>query len=140
MKKLYSVVIALCFVSHAFSQSLQEKLDEYMQALNKYSGFNGTVLVAKNGTILLEKGYGFRNAATSVNHDASSVFQIGSVTKQFTAAVILKLQQEGRLSIKDKLSKYFPQYVYKLSKYFPQYIYADKITIENLLNHVSGNL
>lgn len=127
MKKIYFFAIAVCLLINAFGQSVTEKLDNYMQALTKNAGFNGTVLVAKNGSILLEKGYGIRNAETKVNHDENSVFQIGSVTKQFTSTVIQKLQMEGKLSVKDKLSKYFPQYAY-----------ADKITIENLLNHVSG--
>ena len=52
---------------------------------------------------------------------------LGSVTKQFTATVILKLQEEGKLSVNDKLNKYFPEFKY-----------ADKITLENLLTHTSG--
>jgi CubicO group peptidase (beta-lactamase class C family) len=127
MKKFGFVSITVFFTINAFSQPLPEKLEKYMEALNKYSGFNGAVLVAKNGQVLLEKGYGIRNASANVEHDEKSVFQIGSVTKQFTAIVILKLEQEGKLSVKDKLSKYFPQYQH-----------AAKITIENLLNHVSG--
>ena len=127
MKKFSFFAIAVCLMANASCQSMPEKLDEYMQALTKNAGFNGTVLVAKNGTVLLEKGYGFRNADTKINHDQNSVFQIGSVTKQFTSTVIQKLQMEGKLSVKDKLSKYFPQYAY-----------GNKITIENLLNHVSG--
>jgi len=127
MKKVLSFAVAICLFMNGFSQPITEKLDEYMQALTKHSGFNGAVLVAQNGTVLLEKGYGLRNASTQTNHDANSVFQIGSVTKQFTAVVILKLEKERKLSVKDKLSKYFPEYRY-----------ADKITIENLLNHVSG--
>ncbi|GEO07669.1 serine hydrolase [Segetibacter aerophilus] len=121
------VIVTVFFFNQAFAQSVQEKLDAYMQALTKYAGFNGSVLVAKGGDILLEKGYGFRNADAGTIHDANSVFQIGSVTKQFTSSIILRLASEGKLSLKDTLSKYFPEYQY-----------AKKITIENLLNHVSG--
>jgi len=127
MKKLFAVIVTICSLSTAFGQPVGEKLEAYMQALNGSVGFNGTVLIAKDGSILLEKGYGFRNAEAKINHDQNSIFQIGSVTKQFTSTVIQKLQMEGKLSVKDKLSKYFPQYRY-----------ANKITIENLLNHVSG--
>ncbi|HEX8462557.1 MAG TPA: serine hydrolase domain-containing protein, partial [Segetibacter sp.] len=127
MKRLIFVFISVCFFANSYCQVLQQKLDDYMQALSKHSGFNGVVLVAKNGTILLEKGYGFREAATKVNHTENSVFQIGSVTKQFTAAIILGLEKEGKLSVKDKLSKYFPEYAH-----------ASKITVEDLLHHVSG--
>ena len=127
MRRLLFVAFTFCHVIAGLGQSVADKLNNYMQALTNAEGFNGAVLVAKDGSILLEKGYGLRNAEANVNHDANSVFQIGSVTKQFTAAIILKLQQEGKLSVKDKLSKYFPEYKF-----------ADKITIENLLNHVSG--
>jgi CubicO group peptidase (beta-lactamase class C family) len=127
MKRLSFFAIAICLLTNTSCQTMPEKLETYMQALTKNAGFNGTVLVSKNGTILLEKGYGLRDVEAKINHDQNSVFQIGSVTKQFTSTVIQKLQMEGKLSVKDKLSKYFPQYAY-----------ADKITIENLLNHVSG--
>jgi len=89
--------------------------------------FNGAALVAMNGTVLLDKGYGYRNAAGKIPNDNHSIFQIGSVTKQFTSAVILKLQQENKLTVQDKLSKYFPQY--------PK---GDSITIQQLLTHTSG--
>lgn len=125
MKKL--CVILLLFSTYLHAQSVSDKLDAYMLALNKYSNFNGSVLVAKDGNILIEKGYGLRNVEANVAHDANSVFQIGSVTKQFTSTIILLLQQQGKLSVKDRLSKYFPEYKY-----------ADKITLEDLLHHVSG--
>jgi CubicO group peptidase (beta-lactamase class C family) len=127
MKKACLIVVTVFFFNHAFAQPVRVKLDAYMQALTKYAGFNGSVLVAKNGEVLLEKGYGFRNAESETLHDQNSVFQIGSVTKQFTSTIIQRLALEGKLSLKDTLSKYFPQYEY-----------ANKITIENLLNHVSG--
>lgn len=127
MKKLLFTLF-ICFnVIVGFGQTVGEKLHEYLQAMNKVEGFNGVVLVAQNGNILLEKGYGYRNAEAGIMHDANSIFQIGSVTKQFTSAIILKLQQQRKLNVKDKLSKYFPAYTF-----------ADKITIKNLLNHTSG--
>jgi CubicO group peptidase (beta-lactamase class C family) len=89
--------------------------------------FNGSALVAKNGVILLNKGYGYRNATDKVANNEQTIFQLGSVTKQFTSAVILKLQEEKKLSVSDKLSKYFPGY--------PK---GDSITIEQLLTHTSG--
>jgi CubicO group peptidase (beta-lactamase class C family) len=127
MKSLCIVAIASCFVSCTIGQTVPEKLDSFMQATNKYAGFNGTVLVAKGGQVLLEKGYGFRNAETKTQHDVYSVFQIGSLTKQFTGAVIQQLVLEGKLSVNDTLNKYFPEY-----------LNAEKITIAQLLHHVSG--
>ncbi len=112
---------------NAQNDSITQKLDEYLQAANKVNKFNGNALIVQQGEVLLQKSYGYKNFATHVLNDSNTIFQIGSVTKQFTATVILKLQEEGKLSVQDKLSKYFPQFKY-----------ANKITLENLLTHTSG--
>jgi CubicO group peptidase (beta-lactamase class C family) len=106
---------------------LSKKLDEYIKSAVSVYKFNGAVLIARKGEVILQKGYGYKNFALKSLNDTNSVFQIGSLTKSFTAAVILKLQEEGKLSVDDKLSKYFPQV-----------ISADKITLRELLNHTSG--
>ncbi len=85
------------------------------------------VAVFKDGAPVLVKGYGQADLEQQAPVANSSVFRIGSVTKQFTAAAILKLQEEGRLSIDDRLAKYLPA--------FPG---ADGITIRQLLQHTSG--
>ncbi len=125
MKKIF-VLIAVLFVVH-FSFAQGDKLDALIDAYAKLYKFNGSALVAKNGIILLNKGYGYRNATDKVANNEQTIFQLGSVTKQFTSAVILKLQEEKKLSVSDKLSKYFPGY--------PK---GDSITIEQLLTHTSG--
>lgn len=125
MKKIFVLVAVLFIVYFSFAQG--DKLDTLINAYAKLYKFNGAVLVAKNGTILLNKGYGYRNAANKVANNEQTIFQLGSITKQFTAAVILKLQEEKKLSVSDKLSKYFPGY--------PK---GDSITIEQLLTHTSG--
>lgn len=91
-----------------FGQQAGSKIDTLINAYAKLYKFNGSALVAKNGTILVNKGYGYRNAADKVLNDEQSIFQLGSITKQFTSTVILKLQEEKKLSVLDKLSKYFP--------------------------------
>ncbi len=111
----------------ACGQSLEDKLDEYMSANARAGKFNGSVLVAKDGKILLQKGYGWRDAAKQIKHNENSIFQIGSITKQFTATIILYLQERGKLNVKDNLGKYIPD--------FP---HGDSITIEQLLSHTSG--
>lgn len=117
------------FISKAqyTKDSLAQKLDEYLLSANKLYKFNGSALIAEKGNIILQKSYGYKNVESHVLNDANSIFQIGSITKQFTAAVILKLQEEGKLSVNDKLSKYFPEFAH-----------AGEITLENLLTHTSG--
>ena len=125
MKKIF-LLLSLLWIGY-FSFAQGDKLDTLMSAYAKLHKFNGAALVAKNGVILLNKGYGYRNAENRVANNEQTIFQLGSVTKQFTSAVILKLQEEKKLSVSDKLSKYFPDY--------PK---GDSITIEHLLTHTSG--
>lgn len=98
-----------------------------MTAAYNAHDFNGVVLVARNDSILLEKGYGWRDYDHRIPNDSSSIFPVGSITKTFTAAVILYLQEQHKLDIHETLIKYFPDYTY-----------ADKITIEDLLKNTSG--
>jgi CubicO group peptidase (beta-lactamase class C family) len=107
--------------------TISQKLDEYLNSANTVYKFNGSALIAEKGRVLLAKGYGLKNVSTHLINDTNTIFQIGSITKSFTAIVILKLQEEGKLSVYDKLNKFFPG--------FPK---ADKITIQNLLTHTSG--
>ncbi|HEY1654537.1 MAG TPA: serine hydrolase domain-containing protein [Candidatus Tumulicola sp.] len=86
-----------------------------------------SVAIAKNGSILYARGYGYRDLTNRRPANADTIYNIGSVTKQFTAAAILLLQQEGKLSVNDSLGKYFPAYPY-----------AKKLTLRNLLNQTSG--
>ncbi len=85
------------------------------------------VLVAQDGKILFEKGYGLADVAHHVPITPQTTFRIASVTKQFTASAILKLQEEVKLSVSDKLSKYIPD--------FPR---GDEVTLRYLLTHTSG--
>ena len=85
------------------------------------------VLVSKDGEILFRGGFGLASIEHGVAVTAETKFRIGSVTKQFTAAAILKLQEEGKLSTTDTLNKYIPDY--------PR---GDEVTIHHLLSHSSG--
>lgn len=127
MKKhlLFSWTIFLSF--SAFPQTISEKIDSLLTAYQKVSDFNGSVLVARKGTIIFEKGYGYKNKKALLPNDPNTIFQIGSITKQFTSAIILQLKEKQKLSLQDKLSQYIPDY--------PN---GDQITIEQLLTHTAG--
>jgi CubicO group peptidase (beta-lactamase class C family) len=92
------------------------------------SGFNGVVLVTKSGRTILHKAYGFRDGARTVRVRTDTPFWIASISKQFTAAAILKLVEQGRLSLDDSLNRFFPDAP------------PDKraITIHQLLSHTAG--
>jgi CubicO group peptidase (beta-lactamase class C family) len=104
-----------------------QKLDAYLTRLEGY-GFAGSILVAKDGQILLHKGYGLANREKGIPFGPDTVFDIGSITKQFTAAAILKLESEGKLKVTDSISKYFDG------------VPEDKagITLHHLLTHSAG--
>lgn len=109
------------------SETTNSRIDSYLNN-SVENGYSGSVLVAKNGKILLSKAYGWADRNKKIPNEPNTIFNIGSVTKQFTAAAILKLQEQDKLKTSDKISKYFPQ------------VSDDKrnITIHQLLTHASG--
>lgn len=127
MKKLLILIVASGISLLACAQNITSKLDSLVSAYAATNKFSGSVLVAKQGAVLLNKGYGPREAAARLPNTENTIFQIGSVTKQFTTAIIQKLQEEKKLSVQDKVSKFFPD--------FPK---GDSITIEHLMTHTSG--
>ena len=127
MKKIAWCLIIIISALKAVGQTTAQEIDELLKAYSTQNSFNGSALVAQKGKILLQKGYGYKNAPANTFNDSNTIFQIGSITKQFTAAVILQLQEKQKLSVQDKLSKYIPGY--------PN---GDSISIENLLTHTSG--
>jgi CubicO group peptidase (beta-lactamase class C family) len=127
MKKLIHFLVFFFIACPVFTQTIPETIDELLKVYSRQYAFNGTVLVAQMVNVLLEKGYGYKNFNNHSLNDEKTIFQVGSLTKQFTAAIILQLQEKNLLSVQDKLSKYIPDY--------PN---GDKITIENLLTHTSG--
>lgn len=103
------------------------RVDRYLARLVPY-GFSGAVLVAKDGAIVLEKGYGQANRETGQAYTADLASSVGSITKQFTAAAIVRLERDGKLRVSDPISKYLPG------------VPEDKadITIHHLLTHTAG--
>lgn len=103
-------------------------VDGLAQAALQQQGIPGmTVAVAKNGSMLYAQGYGIDDIFTKRPSRPPDVFEIGSVTKQFTASLIMKLQEKGQLSVDDSISLYLPEYN------FPS-----AITLRMLLTHTSG--
>ncbi len=128
MKKIMATLCLLIGLSSKISaQSTSQKLEELMSAYAQNREFNGSVLVAQGGKILLEKGYGFQNLEKKINNTSATLYPVASITKTFTATLVLKLVELKKLGLQDKLSRYYPDY--------PK---GDSITIENLLTHTAG--
>lgn len=118
------VFIAMQSVS---AQIPKAEIDSLLQTLFKPDGPGGVFLVAKDGNPLYSKAFGMANLELNVPMKPNNVFQIGSMTKQFTAVAIMMLEEQGKLNVSDAISKYIPDY--------PN---GSNISIHHLLTHTSG--
>jgi D-alanyl-D-alanine carboxypeptidase len=102
------------------------KLDSYLDTLFEHDKFMGSVAVLVEGELIFAQAYGFANSG-QIPATTETVYRSGSITKTFTAVLILRLKEEGKISLSETLDVYYPQ--------IPN---AEKITIEHLLHHRSG--
>ena len=123
------LIVALLAATNAFAQQNVRKIDELMKQYYDYGQFNGSILVADNGKIIYEKGFGMANMEWSIPNQPDTKFRIGSVTKQFTATLVLQLVEEGKIKLDGKITDYLPDYRKDT---------GEKVTIHQLLNHTSG--
>jgi CubicO group peptidase (beta-lactamase class C family) len=77
-----------------------------MQAQTRLRRFTGSILVAREGKVLISRGYGFANAEWDIPNTPTTKFRLGSITKQFTSMVVMQLQERGRLSVQDPICRY----------------------------------
>lgn len=123
-----AIILASCSTQSAVDRTNPSaRIDSYLQA-GVENGFSGAVLIAKDDEIILNKGYGLANKGEATPNTPDTVFDIGSVTKQFTAAAILVLSDQDKLRVDEQISRFFPE------------LPADKknITIHQLLTHTAG--
>ena len=105
----FLLVISIC--SRAQNNKLK-RIDSLMEKCLKQTKFTGNILVAENGQVLFKGCYGLANRANSDTLDENSMFELASVSKQFTAMAIILLREKGKLSLKDSLRKFFPDLPY----------------------------
>jgi CubicO group peptidase (beta-lactamase class C family) len=111
----------------AGAPGLEERVDAYLRPLVDADLLSGTVLIARDGEVLLARGYGLANREFGIANGPETKFRIGSITKQFTAMAVLLLARRGRLRLDDTVDRFIPDY--------PA---GDRITIHHLLTHTSG--
>ena len=121
---LYASCFGVSLDLHA--QNNSSFFDKYMQAQTELYGFNGNVLIAQNGKVIYKKSFGYANYNTKSKLDSNSIFDCGSIAKEFTAMGILLLKDKGLISYSDTLRKFFPELPYH------------NVTIQQLLTHTSG--
>ncbi len=125
---LWGVLLAVSDPLHMHAQGLENRIDQVINPnFGTPNGPGAVFMVAHKGQAIYHKAFGKANLELEVNMTTENVFQLGSITKQFTAIAILLLEEKGKLNVKDILSTYLPDY--------PQ---GNKITIHHLLTHTSG--
>ena len=126
----FCIAIIFLIAPHvAVAQDHAAKIQEILALAHKYRQFNGSVLVAENGKIVYKGAYGQANMEWNIPNTPDTKFRLGSITKQFTATVILQLVEQGKIKLDAKLTDYLPDYRKDT---------GDKVTIHHLLTHTSG--
>ena len=124
--KLDKFSIPVEYYSKNSTKNVSHKLDSLLNRINKRHDFHGAVLVAKNKKIVYQNQVGYADFRKKTLINNNSIFQLASVSKQFTAAAIMQLKEKNKLKLTDSVNTYFPDFPFK------------NITIRNLLNHTSG--
>jgi CubicO group peptidase (beta-lactamase class C family) len=132
MKK-HSIISALflifALIININAQDKSSKIDELVQKYYELGQVNGSVLVAEDGNIIYSKGVGMADMELKIPNKTDTKFRLASVTKQFTAALIMQLVEKDKIKLDGKLSDYLPYYRKDV---------GEKVTIHQLLNHTSG--
>ena len=122
------LVFVLASGSLVVAQSLEQQVDALLSAQYPADQPGVTALVAKDGKVVYRKAFGMANLELGIPMKPENVLEIGSITKQFTAVAILMLEEQGKLSVTDPITTYFPDYPTQ----------GTVITVHQLLNHTSG--
>ncbi|MBC3765479.1 serine hydrolase domain-containing protein [Neptunicella marina] len=127
LSTLFLLIVSCSLTAQEVNKS--QKIDLLLNQYHQLQQFNGVALVAQNGQIILNKGYGQANFEWHIDHQPDGVFRIASLTKQFTAMLIMQLVEKGKIKLDGKISDYLPNYRHDT---------GTQITIRQLLNHTSG--
>ena len=114
---------------HGAAKPPDSAIDQIMQARSAAGDFNGAALVARQGHILYERAFGLANLEWQIPNDLQTKFEIGSMTKQFTALLILQFVNDGRVHLDGHISDYLPYYRSEI---------GNRVTVTELLSHTSG--
>jgi CubicO group peptidase (beta-lactamase class C family) len=125
--KLKTTLLFLLVGQLILAQDRVQKIDSLLTSIYDSGKLNGNILIAEKGQVIYNRSFGLANEITQEKLNENSVFDLGSVSKQFTAMAIVILKEQGKLNYDDKITKYLPE----LSEY-------SNLSIRNLLNHTGG--
>lgn len=130
MKKFIYILFILTQTNIlVFSQTQSKKIDKFVRSYANLNKFSGNVLIAERGKKVFEKSYGLADREFDIPNSRHTKFRIASLTKQFTAVLILQLVDSGKIELDAPITKYLPYYKKEI---------GDQITIHQLLTHTSG--
>lgn len=134
MKQVTAILIALFLGINSFGQKgsnkeLKKDIDALFESYAHYNRFVGSVLISENNTIIYQQSFGYADIAGKKKNTKNSIFSIASLTKSLTAVGIMRLVEDGKLTLETPISIYFPDFMPNNSK---------DITIQHLLNNSSG--
>jgi len=122
-------LLPFLLVCSAFAADNSIQIDALLSRYAGYGLFNGAALVADHGQVIFKKGYGLANMEWDIPNTPDTKFRLGSITKQFTATLVMQLVEQGKIDLTATISRYLPDYPKPA---------ADRITIHELLDHTSG--
>ena len=123
------VIVLIASINVCFSQTKTEQLDKLLNLYHEYGQFNGSVLIAEQGKVVYKKGFGMANMEWDIPNKPNTKHRLGSITKQFTAMLILQLVADDAIDLEAPITSYLSDYQKKN---------GDQITIHHLLTHTSG--
>lgn len=126
LRVLLVLFFVCCLVQISLAQEREKALDNFFSTINRNGEISGSILIAENGKILYQRSFGYADAQNKIPNTASTLFQIASVSKLFTAIAILQLYEKKKLDITNKFIKYFPDFPYP------------DVTIKQILSNTSG--
>ncbi len=129
--RFYSFFVPFFVLTTTLSvaQSKKDKLNDLMKAYHNFNMFDGSVLVAEHGKVIYKSAFGLANREWHIPNTTDTKFMIGSISKPFTAVLMLIQVQKGLIHLDSSISKYLPEFLGKSS---------GKVTIRQLLSHTSG--
>jgi CubicO group peptidase (beta-lactamase class C family) len=131
MKPYLVVLISMTLLTACASATPQDaiaEVDAYLRELEQNQGFSGSVLIARDGDVLISKGYGMADREQQIPNTPETRYRISLLTMPFTALAVMQLQAEGKLDVQDEICRYIPN--------CPDY--WQEITLHHLLTHTSG--
>jgi CubicO group peptidase (beta-lactamase class C family) len=110
IQTVFFIVFIVTGIFNVSAQAKVDKLDKLISAYAEYGKFNGSVLVAEKGKVIYKKGFGLADMEWNIPNQPDTKHRLGSITKQFTAMLIMQLVEQGKLKLDVPISAYLPEY------------------------------